>query len=190
MTDQLIAQLREADDAFGRPAIPTVYEEYERFLASGARPYNDSVVAEIARRHGLRGYVAKPGATERFDHQAVHDLGDRVLIQLHHEVYLASGQARLRRMADEEAVLMVNGFRPITEFVPAEGRHIEMPGGYTYRVVADGRGGWCLLAPRKRTHGFSLEAMVREHRAYEDAYRRGQLKGDGPRVRMYREVAS
>ncbi|MDA8355015.1 MAG: hypothetical protein M0Z95_01640 [Actinomycetota bacterium] len=164
----LSEQLRDADTRFNRTAAPAVYAEYGESMGSGRYPYIDDVVAEIAKKH---------------------DIPEELHKQLGHEVYLSSGQFRLGEMAGQEAALTELGYRPITEFEPVDGEQIRLPDGVTYRVREDGHGGWVLLPPGKRTHGVSLDAMVDQHRAYESAKERGQLRMDGPKVRMFASPA-
>jgi hypothetical protein len=162
-------QLQEADAKFHRPAVPAVFAEYQEFMASGRFPYITDVVGEIVKKH---------------------DVVEELHKQLGHEVYLASGQFKLGKMVSQEADLTELGYRPITEFEPVDGAKIQFPGGVTYRVKEDGRGGWALLPPKNRTHGISLGSVVAQHRAYETAKEEGQLRMNGPQVRMFTSPAA
>jgi len=162
-------QLQDADAKFNRPAVPAVFAEYQEFMKSGRYPYITDVVGEIVKKH---------------------DVPEELHKQLGHEVYLSSGQFKLGLMTEREADLTELGYRPITEFEPVAGAKIRFPDGVTYRVKEDGRGGWALLPPGKRTHGFSLGIMVVQHRAYESAKAQGQLSLNDPKVRMFKPPAA
>jgi hypothetical protein len=193
---------------FRRPAIPAIYAEYELFMKSGRYPYNDEVVAEIATKYDISSenwvyFGNKP----TFHHQHVHDVNDTLLINLHHEVYLASGQHRVAEMEAQEQRLAEHGFLPITDLKPKEGMKVELSSGETYRLVPvpdrkysmytdkefnDGfqmpEHEWALLAPRKRTHGLSLFDMLRQHRAYQLATKERQTRMNRPVVHMFKVV--
>ena len=172
-----------------RPANEIVMAEYREFVATGEYPYLDAVVAQIATKHGI--------GEAPFHHQAIHDRGDALLIALHTEVYIASGQHRVEKMEQQERELAEAGWLPITELVPAEGMRIKLPDGKTYRLapcqgatVPGGReADWALLPPRKRTHGVSLNGLVRQHRAYMESVELRQTEMNDPAVRMFK-VAS
>lgn len=163
----IIGQLRSADKKFDRHAIEPVLAGYEAFMATGRYPYIVDVVNDIAKKH---------------------DVPDDLHNQLGHEVFLASGQFRLSQMVREECELAAQGFRPITELDLVDGSKVQLPGGVTYRVKTDSRGGLVLLAPGKRTRGLDLVALVSQHRAYEAAKVVGQLSLNNPRVRMARLI--
>lgn len=162
----LLAQLETADrKEFDRPAVPSVYREYELFMETGRYPCLDDVIATIADKYGL----PNPGQ---------HSV-------LGHEVYLASGQYRLQQMAERERLLAEQGFKPIADLAPVEGRRIELDDGVTYRLVPTPTD-WCLLPPRNRTNGLSLGRLTAQHDAYALAREVGQTRPNSPCVRMYR----
>ena len=165
-SDALLAQLATANrKEFDRPAVPAVYHEYELFMETGRYPYLDDVIATIADKYG-------------FPNPGQHSV-------LGHEVYLASGQYRVTQMADRERLLAEQGFKPITDLDPVEGRRIELDDGVTYRLVPTPTD-WCLLPPRTRTNGLSLRGLTAQHDAYLLAREVGQTRPNNPCVRMYR----
>jgi hypothetical protein len=165
--DALLAQLATANrKEFCRPAVPAVYHEYELFMETGRYPYLDDVIATIAEKYGL----PNPGQ---------HSV-------LGHEVYLASGEYRVKEMADRERLLAEQGYKPITDLVLTEGVCIELSDGVTYRLVHTPRHDWCLLPPRKRSRGLSLRALTAQHHAYLLAREEGQTRPNSPCVHMYR----
>lgn len=179
MTDvahaSLIDELEAADDNFYRPAVPTVFAEYKRFMASGRFPYIDTVVNEITERYDV------PGEGKHHPYEGLRK-------KLSREVYLASGQYRLNQMIAEETRLIGEGWLPITNFEPYEGARLVMPDGLTYRCRAAANKDWCLLPPGKRSQGISLNGLVAQHRAYEEAQTIGQTRMNNPGVKMYRSA--
>jgi len=178
----LLAEVTAADEKFGRPAVPSVYAEYELFVASGRYPYIDSVVAEIVTKFDLTVEVDRsPGSLYKTG------LGKK----LSHEVYLASGQFRLAQMEAKEAELRAQGFLPITELDPTTSSQITLADGQTFRLrygFGPRQDQWALLAPRKRTNGVSLDGLMDRHRAYEEAKAAGQTSMNDPHVVMYRNA--
>lgn len=195
-TTDLAEQLRTVNvKEFHRPALPAVYAEYVAFMETRAYPYIDRVAAWIGERAGIPvlPYHNAPG----------WGLDGDLTPKLHHEVYLASGQFRLAEMATTEVRLAAEGFRPITELVPAEGMKIRVADGRilrlkavdeTYHYVTDAEGvrrpteghDWLLLAPGYRINGQTLDELVNHHCAYERAKAAGQTSMDAPSVVMYR----
>lgn len=185
----LIAELEASDRKFHRPACPSVFNEYVAFMATGKYPYIDEVVTRIALAY--RVAESSWGPNQKFHHQAVADLGEPLLRQLHHEVYLASGEWRVAEMFAQEMSLALDGYRPIIDLVPAIGARIEIAGQRgPLRLASAPRDDWAMLEPRKRTNGWSLNGAMQKHRAYLSALADGSPSMNGPAVIMYREVAS
>lgn len=166
-----------------RPANPIIMDEYRAFVASGRYPYNDSVVTEIVKKYELSDDLE-----QRFGHQAVHDRGDALLIALHTEVYIASGQHKVEEMERQEREFAEAGFVPITELEPVAGMKVKLTDGATYRL-AKARDDWALLPPRKRSHGISLNGLVQQHRAFMEAVECRQTSMNNPAVRMFKAAS-
>jgi hypothetical protein len=179
MTD-IEQQVRAADNRFDRCAVPTVYEEYQVFLATGRYPYNDEVAKWIGERAGVPTlpYHNAPG----------WGLNGDWTNQLHHEIFLASRQRDVAAMVTKEAEALAQGFRPILELVPSEGRRIIFPDGKVYRLKAASNGDWALMAPRTRSWGISLKQLVERHQAFLTAKERGYPRHNSPSVVTYKEV--
>lgn len=185
----VVAELTALTDAdhrdFHRRAVASVFNEYVAFMATGAYPYNDEVVTRIALAYRVGEHAWGP--RQRFHHQAVADLGEPLLRKLHREVYLASGEWKVAEMRATEASLALDGYRPITEFVPTDGAKIMLHDKpVPLRCKPANRGDWALLPPRARTNGISLNALVAAHNAYEAAVTEGQTRMNGPRVVMFK----
>lgn len=178
MTD-IEQQVRAADSKFDRCAVPTVYDEYLAFLATGRYPYNDEVAKWIGERAGVPTlpYHNAPGWGN----------GDWTK-QLHHEIFLASRQHSLANLVARETDELAQGYRPITELVPSEGRRIELADGRVCRIKRAINGGWVLMEPRKRVLGISLRGLVGRHQAFLDGKERGYTKADAPSVVTYKDV--
>ena len=174
-SDLLIAELEAADDEFDRPAVPSVFAEYERFMETGRYPYIDSVVCEITDRHNVPG-------------EGRHHPFEGLRRKLCHEVYLASGEHDLNELIAEETRLLAEGWKPIPVFEPRDGATLVLTDGLTYRCRPARNDNWCLLPPRKRTHGINLGGLISQHRAFWEAKAMGQTKMNNPRVRMYRDT--
>lgn len=179
MTD-IEQQVRAADSKFDRCAVPTVYEEYQAFLATGRYPYNDEVAKWIGERAGVPTlpYHNAPG----------WGLNGDWTNQLHHEIFLSSRQHDVAKMIDRETNELGRGYRPITELEPSEGRRIIFPDGKVYRLKAAPNGDWALMEPRKRAWGISLKQLVGRYQAFLDAKERGYSKHDSPSVVTYKDI--
>lgn len=163
MTD-LANQLISVDKkTFGRRALPLVYEGYKEFRATGKYPYNADVVQFIVEKHGL---PKTPNG--RYDHDALVSFGDPVLLNLQHEEYLAGKDWELDQLIEQEQKEFAAGLVPITSVEPVEGMRITYK-DTMYRLKPATHGRWAMLAPRKRTHGVSFDALVDYQRAYERA---------------------
>jgi hypothetical protein len=163
--------------AFHEPALDSIFAEYRAFIATGAYPYIDSVVSFVAERHGL------PYVGQHHD-QYVRDLLGKAL---GHQVYLASGQWKVREMREQEAEYVAQGYaQPITTLVPRDGLRIAIATTPPILRCKQAGNDWALCPPRKQS-GFSLNSLVAAHQAYELATRENQTRMNGPRVVMYRE---
>lgn len=169
----LVEELRAANPKeSGRPAVPSVYAVYEALAAANGgsgNVYLDEAQSYIAERRRVP---------------------EDLLKHLGHEIYLASTQYRLARMVADEAAARAEGWFAITEIEPTDGLVLEgrTLRGNPLRLKPTGLPGmpWALLPKGKRTHGISFDALVRQHRAYEEAKERGQVAMDGPAVVMVR----
>lgn len=174
LTDQLGAT--DTLTRFHRPAIAAVFDEYAAFIETGKYPYNDDVVTFIAERAGI---------TLNGTHHAQH-IQDPIGEALHHEVYLASGQWKVRTMRATEANYIADGYdSPITALTPKDGLRIEIADIPPVLRCKFAGSDWALCLPRKQS-GFSLNRLIERHRAYERAKVEGQIRGNDPRVVMYR----